>query len=53
VHFSEGGYEHISSSLFQKLNVNMYYLEYDTERAGGFEVRCCAFFLSSLSFFPY
>ena len=39
MHFSEGGYEHISKKLFNELNAGVYYLEYDTERAGGFEVR--------------
>jgi hypothetical protein len=38
MHFSEGGYEHISKKLFKELNADTYYLEYDTERAGGFEV---------------
>ncbi|KAI5480376.1 5-methyltetrahydropteroyltriglutamate-homocysteine S-methyltransferase [Pseudohyphozyma bogoriensis] len=37
MHFSEGGYEAISSKLFKELNADTYYLEYDTERAGGFE----------------
>ncbi|GJN93556.1 hypothetical protein Rhopal_006613-T1 [Rhodotorula paludigena] len=37
MHFSEGGYEHISKKLFQELNAQVYYLEYDTDRAGGFE----------------
>ncbi|KPV73929.1 uncharacterized protein RHOBADRAFT_66684 [Rhodotorula graminis WP1] len=37
MHFSEGGYEHISKKLFNELNANVYYLEYDTDRAGGFE----------------
>ncbi|TNY19633.1 hypothetical protein DMC30DRAFT_417702 [Rhodotorula diobovata] len=37
MHFSEGGYEHISKKLFNELNAHVYYLEYDTERAGGFE----------------
>ncbi|BGP26868.1 hypothetical protein JCM10295v2_005830 [Rhodotorula toruloides] len=37
MHFSEGGYEHISKKLFNELNAHAYYLEYDTERAGGFE----------------
>ncbi|GAA6016773.1 hypothetical protein JCM10207_003247 [Rhodosporidiobolus poonsookiae] len=37
MHFSEGGYEHISKKLFRELNAKVYYLEYDTERAGGFE----------------
>jgi methionine synthase II (cobalamin-independent) len=36
-HFAEGAYDIIARKLFQKLNVNTYYLEYDTERAGGFE----------------
>ncbi|KAF2182084.1 5-methyltetrahydropteroyltriglutamate-homocysteine methyltransferase [Zopfia rhizophila CBS 207.26] len=36
-HFSEGGYDRIATKLFTKLNVNTYYLEYDTPRAGGFE----------------
>lgn len=36
-HFSEGGYDRIATRLFQTLNMNTYYLEYDTPRAGGFE----------------
>lgn len=36
-HFSEGGYDRIATKLFQQLNMNTYYLEYDTPRAGGFE----------------
>ncbi|KAK6598125.1 5-methyltetrahydropteroyltriglutamate-homocysteine methyltransferase [Botrytis cinerea] len=36
-HFSEGGYDVIATKLFQDLNVDTYYLEYDTARAGGFE----------------
>jgi len=39
MHFSEGGYEHISKKLFNELNAHVYYLEYDTDRAGSFEVR--------------
>ncbi|KAK4245169.1 hypothetical protein C7999DRAFT_43249 [Corynascus novoguineensis] len=35
--FAEGGYDVIAQKLFQKLKVNTFYLEYDTERAGGFE----------------
>ena len=35
-HFSEGGYDRIASKLFRDLNVDTYYLEYDTPRAGGF-----------------
>jgi len=36
-HFSEGGYDRIATKLFHELNVDTYYLEYDTPRAGGFE----------------
>ncbi|GAA5977421.1 hypothetical protein JCM5350_004683 [Sporobolomyces pararoseus] len=36
-HFSEGGYDRIAVKLFNELNAKVYYLEYDTERAGGFE----------------
>ena len=36
-HFSEGGYDRIAVKLFHELNVDTYYLEYDTPRAGGFE----------------
>lgn len=36
-HFSEGGYDRVAKKLFQGINVDTYYLEYDTERAGGFE----------------
>jgi methionine synthase II (cobalamin-independent) len=36
-HFAEGAYDIIAKKLFQTLNVNTFYLEYDTERAGGFE----------------
>ena len=36
-HFSEGGYDRIATKLFQELDVDTYYLEYDTPRAGGFE----------------
>lgn len=35
-HFAEGAYDIIAKTLFQNLNVNTFYLEYDTERAGGF-----------------
>lgn len=38
MHFSEGGYDRISRKLFNELNCSVFYLEYDTERAGGFEV---------------
>jgi len=36
-HFAEGAYDSIAKKLFQNLNVNTYYLEYDTPRSGGFE----------------
>ncbi|MFC4386415.1 5-methyltetrahydropteroyltriglutamate--homocysteine S-methyltransferase [Gracilibacillus marinus] len=34
---SSGGYDPIAEILFAKENVSAYYLEYDTERSGGFE----------------
>ena len=34
---SEGGYEPVAEMLFGKVNYDGYFLEYDTERAGGFE----------------
>ena len=37
MHFSEGGYDRIAIKLFQEINVDCYYLEYDTPRAGSFE----------------
>ena len=37
MHFSEGGYDRIAIKLFQQINVDVYYLEYDTPRAGSFE----------------
>jgi methionine synthase II (cobalamin-independent) len=36
-HFSEGAYDRIAKQLFKDLNVDTFYLEYDTPRAGGFE----------------
>ncbi|KAJ7071098.1 hypothetical protein C8F01DRAFT_1244746 [Mycena amicta] len=36
LHFSEGGYERIAEKLFQQLDVDTFYLEYDTERSGDF-----------------
>lgn len=36
-HFSEGGYDRVATKLFREINVDTYFLEYDTERAGGFE----------------
>jgi 5-methyltetrahydropteroyltriglutamate--homocysteine methyltransferase len=35
--YTEGGYDAIAERLFIHLNVDTYLLEYDTERAGGFE----------------
>ena len=32
-----GGYAPVADLLFNKINVNAYFMEYDTERAGGFE----------------
>jgi 5-methyltetrahydropteroyltriglutamate--homocysteine methyltransferase len=32
-----GGYEPVADVLFNKINVDGYFMEYDTERAGGFE----------------
>ena len=34
---SEGGYDVIAEKAFIRLNVDRFLLEYDTERAGGFE----------------
>ena len=34
---SSGGYEPVAGVLFGKLNYDGYFLEYDTDRAGGFE----------------
>ncbi|KAF8898815.1 hypothetical protein BD779DRAFT_1432032 [Infundibulicybe gibba] len=36
VHFSEGGYDRIAEKVFNKLDVDAFYLEYDTARAGDF-----------------
>ena len=36
-HFSEGGYDRVAQKLFNEINADTYFLEYDTERAGGFE----------------
>jgi 5-methyltetrahydropteroyltriglutamate--homocysteine methyltransferase len=35
--FGEGGYEPIAERLFNSVNVDRFLLEYDSERAGGFE----------------
>jgi len=34
---AEGGYEPVAELLFNQIGVNGYFMEYDTERAGGFE----------------
>jgi 5-methyltetrahydropteroyltriglutamate--homocysteine methyltransferase len=34
---SSGGYEPVAKSLLEKCNYDGYFLEYDTDRAGGFE----------------
>jgi 5-methyltetrahydropteroyltriglutamate--homocysteine methyltransferase len=34
---ASGGYEPVAEALFQKIGVDGYFLEYDSERAGGFE----------------
>jgi 5-methyltetrahydropteroyltriglutamate--homocysteine methyltransferase len=34
---SEGGYETVAETLLGKLNLDGYFLEYDSDRAGGFE----------------
>jgi 5-methyltetrahydropteroyltriglutamate--homocysteine methyltransferase len=35
--FGEGGYDPIADTLFNKINVDSYFLEYETARAGSFE----------------
>ncbi|EED83961.1 predicted protein [Postia placenta Mad-698-R] len=37
IHFSEGGFDRIAVKFFNDLNINCYYLEYDSERAGSLE----------------
>ena len=34
---AEGGYDPVAELLFNEINVHGYFLEYDSERAGGFE----------------
>jgi len=34
---ASGGYEPVAETLFNTINVNGYFMEYDSERAGGFE----------------
>ncbi|HTW67883.1 MAG TPA: cobalamin-independent methionine synthase II family protein [Bryobacteraceae bacterium] len=35
--YTEGGYEQIAEELFPRLDVDVFLLEYDSDRAGGFE----------------
>jgi len=35
--FAEGGYEPIAETLFNEIDYDGYFLEYDSDRAGGFE----------------
>ncbi|KAH9837187.1 uncharacterized protein C8Q71DRAFT_707408 [Rhodofomes roseus] len=37
MHYCEGSLERIAEKYFRNLDVDCYYLEYDTERSGGFE----------------
>ena len=34
---AEGGYDPIAEVLFNEINIDGYFLEYDSDRAGGFE----------------
>ena len=34
---ASGGYEPVAEILFNKINVHGYFMEYDSDRAGGFE----------------
>jgi 5-methyltetrahydropteroyltriglutamate--homocysteine methyltransferase len=34
---ASGGYEPVADIMFNKVNVDAYFMEYDSERAGGFE----------------
>ena len=36
-HMAEGGYEPVAKILFDRIKVRGYFMEYDSERAGGFE----------------
>ena len=35
--FAEGGYQPVAEILFDTINLHGYFLEYDSDRAGGFE----------------
>ena len=34
---AQGGYDHVADRLLGEVDIDGYFLEYDTERAGGFE----------------
>ena len=34
---AEGGYEPVAEALFNRIDADAYFMEYDSERAGGFE----------------
>src|SRR4030088_2148602 len=34
---AQGGYEHVAERLLGEVDIDGYFLEYDTDRAGGFE----------------
>jgi len=36
-HHAEGGYDVAAQQLFNAIDIDLFYLEYDSERAGGFE----------------
>jgi 5-methyltetrahydropteroyltriglutamate--homocysteine methyltransferase len=36
-YMASGGYEPVADTLFNRINVHGYFMEYDTARAGGFE----------------
>jgi Methionine synthase II (cobalamin-independent) len=39
---AQGGYERVADILFNQMDVDAYFMEYDTDRAGGFEpLRFC------------
>ncbi len=35
--FAEGGYDHVAEALFNELDVDGFFMEWDDERSGGFE----------------
>lgn len=36
-HWASGGYDLIATKLFRRCNISTYFLEFDTDRSGGFE----------------